>query len=95
MQRRDLAPILIYSPTTSPERMRYIDSFAAGFIYCVARKGVTGENLLRLLEMRLDNVVYSLGFATSRSQAKIVAVADRSCPSESFHSTMTRPIMTT
>ena len=33
-------------------------------------KGVTGENLLRLLEMRLDNVVYSLGFASSRSQAR-------------------------
>jgi small subunit ribosomal protein S4 len=33
-------------------------------------KGVTGENLLRLLETRLDNVVYSLGFASSRSQAR-------------------------
>jgi small subunit ribosomal protein S4 len=33
-------------------------------------KGVTGENLLRLLELRLDNIVYSLGFATSRSQAR-------------------------
>ncbi len=43
MQQQDLAPILIYSPTTSLERMRYIASFAAGFIYCVARKGVTGE----------------------------------------------------
>ena len=34
------------------------------------RKGVTGENLLQLLELRLDNVVYSLGFATSRTQAR-------------------------
>ena len=34
------------------------------------RKGVTGENLLQLLETRLDNVVYSLGFATSRTQAR-------------------------
>jgi small subunit ribosomal protein S4 len=34
------------------------------------RKGVTGENLLQLLEVRLDNVVYSLGFATSRTQAR-------------------------
>jgi len=42
MQRRELAPILLYTPTTSLERMRYIASFAAGFIYCVARKGVTG-----------------------------------------------------
>jgi len=43
MQRQNLAPILIYTPTTSLERMRYIASFASGFIYCVARKGVTGE----------------------------------------------------
>jgi small subunit ribosomal protein S4 len=34
------------------------------------KKGVTGENLLNFLEVRLDNVVYSLGFATSRSQAR-------------------------
>jgi len=34
------------------------------------RKGITGENLLVLLERRLDNVVYSLGFAASRSQAR-------------------------
>jgi len=34
------------------------------------RKGITGENLLVMLERRLDNVVYSLGFAASRSQAR-------------------------
>lgn len=33
-------------------------------------KGVTGENLLALLERRLDNVVYRLGFATTRSEAR-------------------------
>ncbi|HEK86468.1 MAG: 30S ribosomal protein S4 [Candidatus Saccharicenans sp.] len=33
-------------------------------------KGVTGENLLVMLEKRLDNVVYTLGFALSRSQAR-------------------------
>src|SRR6476659_5171842 len=32
--------------------------------------GVTGENLLRLLETRLDNVVYRLGFSASRAQAR-------------------------
>ena len=32
--------------------------------------GPTGENLLRMLEMRLDNVVYRLGFAASRAQAR-------------------------
>jgi small subunit ribosomal protein S4 len=34
------------------------------------RTGITGENLLRQLEMRLDNVVYSIGFAASRPQAR-------------------------
>lgn len=33
-------------------------------------KGVTGENLLRLLEMRLDNVVYRMGFGDSRSESR-------------------------
>jgi len=32
--------------------------------------GITGENLLRLLESRLDNVVYRLGFAKSRDEAR-------------------------
>ena len=36
------------------------------------KKGVTGETLLRLLEMRLDNVVYRFGFVGSRSQARQV-----------------------
>ncbi len=33
-------------------------------------KGITGSNLLQLLERRLDNVTYRLGFATSRPQAR-------------------------
>ncbi len=42
MSQNNLAPIFIFSPTTSDERMKAIASFARGFIYCVARKGVTG-----------------------------------------------------
>jgi tryptophan synthase alpha chain len=42
MDECDLAPIFIFSPTTTDERMNYIGSFAKGFVYCVARKGVTG-----------------------------------------------------
>lgn len=34
------------------------------------RKGSTGENLLKLLEGRLDNVVYRMGFAASRTEAR-------------------------
>jgi small subunit ribosomal protein S4 len=35
-------------------------------------KGVTGENLLNLLERRLDNTIYRMGFGTSRAQARQV-----------------------
>lgn len=34
------------------------------------RKGITGENLLKLLECRLDNVVYRMGFAATRAEAR-------------------------
>lgn len=34
------------------------------------KKGITGENLLRILETRLDNVVYRIGFASSRAEAR-------------------------
>jgi small subunit ribosomal protein S4 len=34
------------------------------------QQGITGENLLRILETRLDNVVYRLGFASSRDEAR-------------------------
>ena len=33
-------------------------------------KGITGENMLNLLERRLDNVVYRMGFGTSRAQSR-------------------------
>ena len=38
----------------------------------VQRRGLTGENLLQILERRLDNVVYRLGFAESRAQARLL-----------------------
>ena len=44
--------------------------FRLYFERAVRMKGVTGENLLSLLERRLDNVVYRLGYATSRAQAR-------------------------
>jgi len=42
MNENSLSPVFIFSPTTSDERMKTISSFSSGFIYCVARKGVTG-----------------------------------------------------
>jgi small subunit ribosomal protein S4 len=44
--------------------------FRLYFERAVRTKGVTGENLLALLERRLDNVVYRLGYAMSRPQAR-------------------------
>jgi small subunit ribosomal protein S4 len=57
------------------QKMRRIYSvherqFKGYFDTAETRPGVTGENLLRLLETRLDNVVYRMGFATSRAQAR-------------------------
>ncbi len=40
------------------------------FLQAERQSGITGENLLVLLERRLDNIVYRLGFADSRSQAR-------------------------
>jgi len=34
------------------------------------KKGITGENLLQILETRLDNIVYRMGLATSRAEAR-------------------------
>jgi len=44
--------------------------FRSYYSKAAQRSGITGENLLRMLESRLDNVVYRLGFAASRAQAR-------------------------
>lgn len=44
--------------------------FAKYFDMASTKKGITGENLLQILESRLDNVVYRLGFALSRPEAR-------------------------
>lgn len=44
--------------------------FSNYFSLAEKQPGVTGENLLRILESRLDNVVYRLGFASSRKEAR-------------------------
>lgn len=44
--------------------------FRGYFRQALKAKGVTGATLLQLLELRLDNVVFRMGFATSRAQAR-------------------------
>lgn len=46
------------------------DQFRTYYEKAAASKGITGENLLSMLERRLDNVVYRLGLATSRAEAR-------------------------
>jgi len=54
------------------------------------RSGATGENLLKLLECRLDNVVYRMGFASTRAEArqlvshKAIAVNDQTVTIPSY-----------
>jgi small subunit ribosomal protein S4 len=55
------------------------------------QKGATGENLLKLLETRLDNVVYRMGYAVTRSEArqlvshKSIEVNGKTCNIPSMH----------
>src|SRR5579863_1072953 len=44
--------------------------FRITFEKAVKMKGITGENLLGTLERRMDNVIYRMGLATSRAQAR-------------------------
>lgn len=48
--------------------------FRRTFSRAESQKGVTGENLLKLLESRLDNAVYRCGFAHSRAEARQLVV---------------------
>jgi small subunit ribosomal protein S4 len=46
--------------------------FRNNFEKAASQKGITGENMLGALERRLDNVIYRMGFGTSRAQARQV-----------------------
>lgn len=48
--------------------------FSHYFEMAEAKQGVTGENLLRILESRLDNIIYRLGWASSRAEARQLVV---------------------
>jgi small subunit ribosomal protein S4 len=50
--------------------MAYSSVSSAITAEAVRRKGSTGENLLKLLEARLDNVVYRMGFGSTRAEAR-------------------------
>lgn len=56
-REKELDPILICTPTNTMERLQKICSHGSGFIYCVARKGVTGQNTK--LDLAVDNFLHN------------------------------------
>jgi len=76
MEEHSLSSILIFSPTTTLDRMQYLAGFAGGFVYCVARKGVTGsstdfsEELAGYLSMcrNTTNLPIALGFGVKEKK---------------------------
>lgn len=71
--RRKLSDYGVHLKEKQKLRLTYClmeKQFKNYFTKAVKVSGVTGDNLLQLLERRLDNVVYRLGFAVSRMQAR-------------------------
>jgi tryptophan synthase alpha chain len=76
MNINGLAPIFIFSPTTSDARMDTIANVADGFVYCVARKGVTGDQTN--FSQQLDNYLTRCRTATKLPLALGFGVKDKS-----------------
>ncbi len=57
-----VAPIQIFAPTSTPGRMQELDRHAGGFIYCVARRGVTGSRTS--FDEKFDNYLAACRRAT-------------------------------
>jgi tryptophan synthase alpha chain len=75
MGRCGLSPIFIFSPTTTAKRMQTIARVADGFVYCVARKGVTGDQTHFSLQM--DDYLGACRKATGLPLALGFGVKDR------------------
>jgi tryptophan synthase alpha chain len=62
-QKYEIAPILIYAPTSTNDRMTTLAQHASGFMYCVARKGVTGQKTD--FDLEFDNYIDRCRTATT------------------------------
>ena len=61
---QNVAPILIFAPTSTDARMRELDHAGSGFIYCVARRGVTGKQ--SILDTDFDTYIQRCRQATTK-----------------------------
>ena len=75
MGKHGCRPIYIYSPTTTDERMALLSSKGSGFIYCMARKGVTGKETT--FSRELDTYLARCRNATSLPLAVGFGVKDK------------------
>jgi tryptophan synthase alpha chain len=85
MKSEGLHPIFLFSPNTKQERMVEIASLATGFVYCIARKGVTGagtdfatldEYLFRCREATDLPLALGFGVKDARDVASLVGKVD-------------------
>jgi len=76
MAEHQLAPIFIFAPTTGAARMQTIARHARGFVYCVARKGVTGQQTD--FSMELESYLDRCRSATDLPLALGFGVKDKS-----------------
>ena len=86
LDRHQLAPIFLIAPTTPPERIKIICSFARGFVYYVSLKGVTGaanldisavtEKLKQIRAATTLPVGVGFGIRDAQSAANVARVAD-------------------
>lgn len=70
-----LEPIFLYAPTTTNERMAYLNGFSKGMVYCAARKGVTGADTE--FSESIDSYLKRCAAATSLPLAVGFGVKDR------------------
>jgi tryptophan synthase alpha chain len=75
MKRNQLSPIFIFSPTSTEARMQTIANVADGFVYCVARKGVTGDQTR--FSRQMDDYLGACRQATGLPLALGFGVKDR------------------
>lgn len=83
---RDLAPVFLAAPTTTPERMRRIAELGGGFVYCVSLLGVTGVReelssraagvVARVREVTDRPALVGLGVSTPEQAAEACGYAD-------------------
>ncbi len=72
---KGIAPIFIYTPTSTDARMKELSNYGAGFIYCVARRGVTGKQ--SEFDAGFDNYLARCRQATNLPLAVGFGIRDR------------------